>query len=97
MTQPRARVNVSCSRADHKGTSKGHEKRAAKDSRGSARPGPAQGGKWTGQPVTRSQGPTLRRDRIPRSGLSKIPEASILVSILSVSESELGSADGIDS
>ena len=32
-----------------------------------------------------------------RAGLSKIPEASILVSILSVSESELVSADGIDS
>jgi hypothetical protein len=32
-----------------------------------------------------------------RPGLSKIPQASILVSILSVSESELGSANGIDS
>ena len=31
------------------------------------------------------------------AGLSKIPEALILVSILSVSESELVSADGIDS
>jgi hypothetical protein len=38
VTQPRARINVCCSRAGHKGASggpqKGHEKRAAKDSEG---------------------------------------------------------------
>ena len=37
------------------------------------------------------------QDQYSNSGLSKISEASILVSILSVSESELVSANGINS
>jgi hypothetical protein len=43
------------------------------------------------------KGSTIYKSGSCDSGLSKIPEASILVSILSVSESELVSADGIDS